>query len=105
MALKQLRFNLDRRNAELFGNGDQSKVEKGTHSSQNVDKIELENKLIDYLTDPFIELPLNSIQLPLKFNLNNRTRLSVSLLNDLLVKFANVYRLIKYSSSICLDIL
>ncbi len=96
MALKQLRFNLVRRNRELFSNGDQSKVEKEIHSNQNGVQADLENKLIDYLRDPFIELPLNSIQLLLKFNLNHRAQLSVALLNELLVKFANVYGLVKY---------
>ena len=95
MALKQLRFNLVRRNRELFSNGDQSKVEKEIHSNQNGVQADLENKLIDYLRDPFIELPLNSIQLLLKFNLNN-AQLSVASLNELLVKFANVYGLVKY---------
>ena len=96
MDLKQLRFKLDRRNRELFSNGDQTKVEKEICSNQIGVRAELENKLIDYLRDPFIELPLNSIQLLLKFNLNHRTQLSVAFLNELLVKFANVYGLVKY---------
>jgi hypothetical protein len=100
MALKQLRLNLNRRNRELFANGDKLDLaENETNPTHDEEQIELENKIIDYLSDPFIEMPLNSIQLLLKFNLNNSTRLNVSLLNDVLTKFAYVYRFIKYLAS------
>lgn len=97
MALKHFRFNLNRRNEELFWNEENVHVTKRNRIYEHEDNlIELENKLIDYLRDPFIQLPFNSIQLLLKFNLNNEIHLRPHILNDLLVKFANVFKLIKY---------
>ena len=55
----------------------------------------VESYLIDYLTDPLLDLPVDSSQLALTISHDYDLKLAESLLNELLLKLANSYKLIE----------